>query len=474
MALLKLAGLVFVPMLLLADIGDTINAVIATCTNKQACYVTLQPGAEYSFATTITIPDQFVDLDCRGAKLTYTGAGKAISVLSSPSGALGNTNLTGRIHDCYILGNASADSAAIWQESRFGMVYDHLRIRNFTGTNGIGIKFENKTEAAGFPTTNEQNTVTKCDFVNNRYGMSVHRTTGDSSFRYNQFNDLHFNLTDGQTGIIFIGSGGADSLDVVGGYYSAKFTINYVATAATAVSLTDGTDWQGTTVQFNGQQDAGPTPSSSLHVDSSSVFANWGYYEMAGTARTGIGVMFLYPQGFRSNPANVVLGPPLTYTMDVNGFTRFQQEIVLGSGSGGAHFNMDAVNSDTSFIVTIPSGGTDSNTFNFIHAYSQTPTCTISTNTFISKRVYINAGIVPVGFSFTADSNGVLNVPYTFALTPLVCSGATAGPGGTPCGYIDVPNYPVAVFDGSSFKASLDYPASADTVVFVHCIGNKN
>jgi hypothetical protein len=120
-----------------SDIGAQINAAFASSGGPNT--VTIPPG-NYSFSTTITIPNDQYHLDCSSnTNLTYTGSGDAIVLVSGGQGAMGVDGHGG----CHLNGTSNTGTG-VHIEGLNDAYVTGMRIANFA--KGINVAAGNNIQ----------------------------------------------------------------------------------------------------------------------------------------------------------------------------------------------------------------------------------------------------------------------------------------------------------------------------------------
>lgn len=259
------------------DLFAQINAAIASCAGAACIIKVATPGQTYAVATSLTIPASYVDVDFSGVTVAYIGTGDAI--VAAPYAPA--PYISGRIANIDLRGNATANNG-IHQSSRLGMLYENIRVSNFSNTTASCMLWENTAVGPGFT---EQNTIRKADFENCTKAIRFLQDSGlpTNSFDYNHISDVHIGLNDGQMGLSMEGPGGSfPALATFGGDYDIRFNINTPSAPARCINLQGGADWERSTVSFTGEKTSGATGSYGIYTDSSSFIYLTGNYHVTG------------------------------------------------------------------------------------------------------------------------------------------------------------------------------------------------
>lgn len=148
-------------------------------------------GAAGTAAFDITLPT--VNLDLGGATITYTGSGICLRKRMDPmTNAKAGFVVNGTIDGT----GAAAGAVGIESGNVVGASWDGVVVQNFTGAGSVGWDFRNSAA----PTVGWME---RCRFVvdsrNNKICYRFRADSGQSSYLYNDFADMRFNVDAGQT-----------------------------------------------------------------------------------------------------------------------------------------------------------------------------------------------------------------------------------------------------------------------------------
>lgn len=168
-----------------ADVGAKINAAFASQAGTSgsptwASTIKLAPNGNYSFATTIVIPNsttapyiQAPNLDCQGAILQYTGSGEAVSVLGETPGAT-----SGSIKNCIFNNQSATSTSGTHQHSRISFTYENDGWVNFSNGSEAGLLIDNDGSGS---TYNERTNIINPYFANDHYGVEFFGSNGGTN-----------------------------------------------------------------------------------------------------------------------------------------------------------------------------------------------------------------------------------------------------------------------------------------------------
>jgi hypothetical protein len=265
-----------------SDLFAQINSAIASCAAGAPCMIRCPtPGVAYTVTTTLVLPTQYVDIDFAGVTVSYTGGSEAITVQPYAPAPY----ISSRIANLSLVGTASATNG-IHQSSRLGMVYENLRVSNFTNSGASCMLWENTATGPGFT---EQNTIRKADFENCTKAIRFLQdpALSTNSFDYNHLTDIHIGLNNGQYGLSMEGPGGTfPALATFGGDYDIRFNLNTPSAPARAVNLSGGADWERSTVSLSGEKTSGAATSYGIFTDATSFVYLAGNVQIVGTSNS--------------------------------------------------------------------------------------------------------------------------------------------------------------------------------------------
>lgn len=251
-----------------ADIGAKINAALAGCP-AAGCRIEL-PAGGYSFSTSIVInkPVWIVGAGAVATRLRYTGAGDAVVV--EAGGAL--PFLAGGLRGLGLVGTAAA-RAGVHQVDTVGFSYQDIAVGGFAGADGAGIWMDN--EAAGYCMScrsgfSERTAFRRVSIYRNRVGVLWTSSSGVGSFEYTLMRGVHFQIGDGEVGMLLEGRVALQHSDV-------EFMANVwdPGVGATVVALRGGAKWYQGRVLIAAEQTAG-TAGIGFFVDATSYFDGQG------------------------------------------------------------------------------------------------------------------------------------------------------------------------------------------------------
>lgn len=371
-----------------ANIGQKINAAFSDCGGGNiSCQVFLRPGQIYPYNTTIVLPSTITTLDCNGSTLNWQGgASTDAMVVQSATGPI--PYYSGGFKNCFVIYSGGSNNVTgIHQQSRIGFVYENVGVRGFNTTGSACMAFENMVGVTSF---NEQNTMRKVDLNDCKKHIRLYRTNGTDSFQYNNFDDVHFDVEDGQIGFSLEGNSSDTfpSVTVFGGHFNFRFNINSAAVAATAVSLTNKADWERSEVNITGEQTSGATMSHALVTDATSALYVFGNLFISGTNNI-IG----------GSVGSAVVHP----TLNLNGAVHYEQSLVTLQQR---HCKFDSGPTNATFWLA-SYGGTETNcNFQIIKRNTSDPAPDVDVQ---------GSGAAPINILYTDPFSGNVGIGPGFS-----------------------------------------------------------
>jgi hypothetical protein len=340
-----------------SDVGAEINSAMGALPATGGVVV-LDPGV-YSYSTTVNVTKPVLIEGAGGVstQLNYTGIGDAIVM---------HCGVTAPYLSCGIIGidltgNANPNAVGIHNIDTTGPVYDDDIVQGFTGTNGIGMWWDNQVLFS------ERVTLRKLSIYNNTYGWKYSNSNSANpansvSFAYWRVSEVHFQIGAGQTGII------ANAVGAVGGNPSISlnddeldFDANLTDPTATLAALTNHASIFNVTLNVYAECTTCGSNATGFNIDSSSVVSGNGIVLATGiTNPTGAGAYSVQP--FSSNYTGT-LGSSLVFALSPTLLTPS-----IGGGAGINRISTGAGLSLNSAFTSIRAGTCQEQTLTLIGA----------------------------------------------------------------------------------------------------------
>jgi hypothetical protein len=319
------------------DIGANVNEAFRTAGGAaghpvESALVLVPPGT-YRYSTPIQIPSSTASpyvtapiLDCQGATLIYTGVGDAVIVHGA--NALG-PGVTGGIRNCNLTSQDFHGMAGVRSiihiKGRLGFTLDNLSLSNAA----VCVDWEN-TNADGGPGYSEENAFSRINSAGCVAHLKAHREAGGTaSFEYNTIADWHFQLTNGEDGLLL--AKGMGAIDTQGLVADLKMNTYGSANGAATnlVHVQSGNVMARGNVNLRGEN-TGNIKAYSVRLDAGGTFYNTGNNEVSNAA-TNIDATSAYTV-YGVHPAMQTV-----YTdIAPNGETAVHVEPESSAGVGGA------------------------------------------------------------------------------------------------------------------------------------------
>ena len=261
-----------------ANVNQTFRAAGGTVGHPVESALALIPPGTYRYSTPIQIPSSTASpyvtapiLDCQGATLIYTGVGDAVIVHGA--NALG-PGVTGGIRNCNLTSQDVHGMAGVRSiihiKGRLGFTLDNLSLSNAAAC----VDWEN-TNSDGGPGYSEENAFSRINSAGCMAHIKAHREAGGtSSFEYNTITDWHFQLTNGEDGLLL--AKGVGEIDTQGLVADLKMnTYGGAGGAATSlVHVQSGNNMIRGNINLRGEN--GGITAYSVRVDAGGAFYNVG------------------------------------------------------------------------------------------------------------------------------------------------------------------------------------------------------
>ncbi len=258
----------------------TLNLAIASLSGAPGVVKTIQ-GQPCTLATTVTIPAQYLVLDCQGSIMNYTpAAGDAFLISAFASDVPYDS---GGMRNCRVnsANGSPGVSTGIHQQSRLGFHYDRVTVKGFNGSMGTCMFWEN---TATGPMFTEQTTIDGLDTEDCSEHLKLANTAGTNSFAYNYIANWHCGLNDGQKCLSLDGNGTPNNILMFGSFLDIRVNANG-SSDMRVISATGGSIVERKMVNLTGELTSGAGPLYSMYVDTSSELNVTGNVNIAG-ART--------------------------------------------------------------------------------------------------------------------------------------------------------------------------------------------
>lgn len=257
-----------------ADMGAKISAALAACP-PDGCRVEL-PAGEYSLSTSVVVdkPVWIVGAGAAATRLRYVGTSDAFVVEAGGSLPF----LAGGLRGFGLVGTSAA-RAGVHQVDTIGFTYEDIAVGNFTGAGAAGIWMDNEAPAycancgSGF---SERTAFRRLSVFHNRVGVLWTSISGVGSFEYTLMRGVHFQVGDGEVGMLLRGGVALQHSDI-------EFMANVwdPGTGATLVQLRNGARWYQGRVMVAAEQTAGKA-GVGFSVDETSYFDGEGAIILGG------------------------------------------------------------------------------------------------------------------------------------------------------------------------------------------------